>query len=337
MGSHINMIKDRSQTVWKLFNQKDHLTLDDFVYKQWVFRYTFLELEKDLGEYGDITTDGLIKKGKKARARIYANQEGIMACASEIKYFIEESDPKFRPRLNTLKIEKCFEDGDLFNKDDVVIELSGDVTDILKVERTILNLLQHTCGIALNAKKIIDLAKKENPDICIVPTRKTTWGLLDKKAVVVAGGGTHRLNLSDAVLIKDNHLALFDHDIKKTLFTFHPPTSPYTFFEIEIDDADKIIETARMLRELQKQKALTTFAVIMFDNIKPEDIEKQIDALKKEKLYDYFLYEASGGITQNNILKYAKTAVDVISLGALTQKIEPTDLSLEIGTENMKS
>jgi len=210
------MIKDRAQTVEKLFNQKDLLTINDPSYKQWVFRYTFLELEKDLDENGDITTDGLIHEKYNATARIYANQNGLMAGGSEIEYFVLTSDPVFKPRLKPIDVKNRLEDGKEFDKDDSIIELSGDVKDILKIERVILNFLQHMCGIATSAKKIIDLAKKVNKKICIVPTRQTTWGLLDKKAVTIAGGGTHRLNLSDAVLIKDNHLALFNHDVKKT-------------------------------------------------------------------------------------------------------------------------
>jgi nicotinate-nucleotide pyrophosphorylase (carboxylating) len=326
------MNSKRAQIIQQLFNQSDRLTLDNPIYKQWVFRYTFLELEKDLNEHGDIKTDGLLHEKKQAVARIYTNQKGIMCGSEEISYFVMTSDPIFRPRLNTIKITKCLNDGKEFGKDDVLFEMKGDAKDILKVERTVLNFLQHICGIATNAKKIIDKIKKDNPNVLIVPTRKTTWGLVDKKAVTVAGGGTHRLNLADAVLIKDNHLALFNHDIKKVLRDFHPPTSPYQFFEIEIDKKDEVLNAAKIMRELQQNKALPDPAVIMFDNMKPKDIQDLISQLKKESLYDHFLFEASGGINEKNIDQYAKTEIDIISLGALTQKLEPINLSLEIGT-----
>lgn len=325
------MNKTRTQTVKKFFNQRDRLTTADSVYKQWVFRYTFLELEKDLGEHGDITTDGLLNGEKKVIARIYANEPGIMAGSSEINYFLAASNPVFKPGIKPISITKDFKDGTAFAKDDLLFEFTGDARDILKVERITLNLLQHMSGIATRTKEIVDKARSANPKILVVPTRKTTWGLLDKKAVTLGGGGTHRIDLSDAVLIKDNHLALYDNSIKDVLLNYHPPTSPYTFFEIEIDDKSIAIETAKMIRDLQENSAIPDPAVIMFDNMKPTEIEKLIKSFKKEDMYDHFIFEASGGINESTIKAYAKSGVDVVSMGALTQKISPIDLSLEIG------
>lgn len=330
MGPNNTMGTSRSQTIENLFNQKDRLTLKDPIYKQWVFRYTFLELEKDLDEKGDITTDGLIKDKEPIIARIYANQEGIMAGEEEIKYFISQSNPIFKPRINQIQITKILKDGDSFKKDDVLTEMQGYAKDILKVERTMLNLLQHMSGIATNATKILERIKNIEEKVLITGTRKTTWGWLDKKALVLAGCGTHRLNLADAVLIKDNHIALFNNDIKKVLFSFHPPTDNYKFFEIEIDDKEKVLQAAKIIYEMQKNNALPNPAVIMLDNMLPEEITVVIDNLKKENLYENILIEASGKISPENILKYAKTGVDVISMGSLTQNIKPVDLSLEI-------
>jgi nicotinate-nucleotide pyrophosphorylase (carboxylating) len=325
------MIKDRTQLVQSLFNQKEKLTLENKEYKLWVFRYTFLEFEKDLGEYGDITTDGLIKDGKNITARIYANENGIMAGGEEIHFFLMASDPTFKPRLSTITITQRLEDGKYFTKDDMLIELNGDAKHILKAERVILNLLQHMTGIATQTQKIVEKTKRINPHILVVPTRKTTWGLLDKKAVTLGGGGTHRLNLSDAVLIKDNHLTLFEGDVNKLLRSFHPPVSPYKFFEIEFEDFEKIPEYAKLIHELQKNNALPKPVIIMFDNVSPENINKTLNIIQQEPYYDELLFEASGGINEENISEYAKTGVDLISLGSLTQKITPIDLSLEIG------
>lgn len=325
------MNKTRTQTTNKLFNQGDRLSIADPVYKQWVFRYTFLELEKDLGEHGDITTEGLSKSKKNVTARIYANTSGIVAGLSEINYFLAASNPVFKPGIKKITINQEMSDGATFHKDDVLLECSGRAQDILKVERVILNLLQHMSGIAKQAQYIIKQAKKGNKNTLIVPTRKTTWGLLDKKAVHIGGGGTHRLDLSDAVLIKDNHLALYNNDLRSLLLDYHPPTSPYQFFEIEIDKKNEALPIARVIRDLQKNNALPDPAVIMFDNMKPTDIEKQITLFKKTDLYDHFIFEASGGITSKTVQQYARSGVDVISVGALTQNIKPTDLSLEIG------
>ena len=182
METNYIMKKTRTQIVKKFFNQAGRLTTADSTYKQWVFRYTFLELEKDLGEHGDITTDGLVHTNKKVTARIYANEPGILAGSSEINYFLAASSPVFKPGIKRISITKDSKDASKFSKDDVIFEFSGNASDILKVERVTLNLLQHMSGIATRTKEIVDKAKSANPKILVVPTRKTTWGLLDKKA-----------------------------------------------------------------------------------------------------------------------------------------------------------
>lgn len=324
------MKKQRAQIARKLFNQKEKLTLDNLVYKQWVFKFTFLELEKDLGENGDITSNSLIHKKQDAVARIYANEPGIMAGGAEIVYFLMTSDQKFKPRVQKLEVISNFNDGRPFEKDDILLEIKGEVKEILKVERTVLNFLQHMCGIASHTKTLVDKAKDANHEILVVPTRKTTWGLLDKKAVTLGGGGTHRLNLEDAILIKDNHIAFSNNDIIETLEKFEPPKSNYKFFELEIDDKAQVLKAAKKLIEMQKEGKIPKPAVIMFDNMTPKEIETQISKLKKQNYYNELIFEASGGINSKTLQQYARTGVDVVSMGALTQNIKPKDLSMEL-------
>lgn len=325
------MKKQRAQIAKQLFNQKEKLTLDDTIYKQWVFKFTFLELEKDLGENGDITSNSLIHNKQDAVARIYANEPGVMAGAAEIVYFLMTSDKKFRPRLEKLEVNANFIDGNEFEKDDILLEMHGDIKEILKIERTILNFLQHMCGIASHTKILTNKAKEANHEVLIVPTRKTTWGLLDKKAVSLGGGGTHRLNLEDAILIKDNHIAYNNNDIIETLDNFKSPKFDYKFFELEIDDKTQVLKAAKKLKSMQEEGKIPKPAVIMFDNMSPKEIEDQISKLKNNNCYDDLLFEASGGINSKTLQQYARTGVDVISMGALTQNIKPIDLSLEIG------
>jgi nicotinate-nucleotide pyrophosphorylase (carboxylating) len=328
------MQQDRAQIIDKFFNSRKRLVINDPVYKQWVFRYTFLELEKDLGENDDITTNSLKFDKKNYIARIYANESGVMAGGEEIEYFIDKSDPGFRPRLGHLEVLNKISDGDKFLKDDMLFEFQGDIHDILKAERVVLNFLQHLCGIATFTRKIVESAHAVNSKVLICPTRKTTWGMLDKKAVVLGGGGTHRLRLCDAVLIKDNHLALFNNDLEKLFENFTLPSTEYAFLEIELQDAEKVIANMEFLNKLQKEHKLPVPLVIMFDNIKPDVILKLLEEIRRKKIYDFFLFEASGGINEKNINEYAKTNVDVISLGSLTQKLKPIDLSLEMGNSN---
>jgi len=324
------MKKQRAQIAKKLFSQNEKLTLDNLVYKQWVFKFTFLELEKDLGENGDITSNSLIHEKKKAVARIYANEAGIMAGSVEIVYFLMTSDQKFRPRVQKLEVLTNFQDGKPFEKDDVLLEIKGEVKEILKVERTVLNFLQHMCGIASRTKRLIDKAKEANHEVLVVPTRKTTWGLLDKKAVTLGGGGTHRLNLEDAILIKDIHIASSDNDIIETLENFEKPKSSYKFFELEIDDKTQVLKAAKQLIKMQNEGLIPKPAVIMFDNMTPKEIETQITKLKNNNCYDDLIFEASGGINSKTLQQYARTGVDIISMGSLTQNIKPKDLSMEL-------
>ncbi|MFC1600131.1 carboxylating nicotinate-nucleotide diphosphorylase [Patescibacteria group bacterium] len=324
------MKKQRAQIARKLFNQKEKLTLDNLIFKQWVFKFTFLELEKDLGENGDITSKCVIHENKEALARIYANEPGVMAGSAEIVYFLMTSDKKFRPRLQKLEVVSNFKDGSEFEKDDILLEIKGDVKEILKVERTILNFLQHMCGIASNTKILTDKAKDADHEILVVPTRKTTWGLLDKKAVTLGGGGTHRLNLEDAILIKDNHIAFNNNDILDTLDNFEPPKNDYQFFELEIDDKTQVLNAAKKLISMQNEGRIPKPAVIMFDNMTPKEIEAQISKLKNNNCYDNLIFEASGGINSKTLQQYARSGVDIISMGALTQNIKPKDLSLEL-------
>jgi nicotinate-nucleotide pyrophosphorylase (carboxylating) len=325
------MDEKRAQIIDKFFNAGKRLVLTDPVYKQWVMRYTFLELEKDLGENGDITTDCFKLEKRIYKARIYANSKGVMAGGDEIEYFLDKSDPALRPRLGHIKILQKQPDGEEFLKDDLLLEIEGDIHDVLKSERVVLNLLQHMCGVASYTKKLVDKARTVNSKILICPTRKTTWGWLDKKAVTLGGGGTHRLSLSDAVLIKDNHESLFENDFKKLFENFTLPQTEYAFIEIELQDQEKAIENLELLNKLQKERKLPVPLVIMFDNIKPKIIQKLFEQIKKKNFYDFFIYESSGGINEDNITEYASIGVDVISMGSLTQKIQPIDLSLEIG------
>jgi len=325
------MDEKRAQIIDKFFKARKRLILNDPVYKQWVFRYTFLELEKDLGENGDITTDALNIEKKIYKARIYANETGVMAGSEEIEYFLNKSDDNLRPRVGRISVLHRINDGEKFLKDDMLFEIEGDIHDLLKVERTVLNFLQHLCGVATRTRKLLEMARTANSSILIAATRKTSWGWLDKKAVTVAGGVSHRLNLSDAVLIKDNHEALFDNDIKKLFENFNLPQTEYAFIEIELQDPEKVIESLKHMQQLQKERKLPEPVVIMFDNIKPEIIDDLMEETKKNNLYDSFIYEASGGINEENIVDYAKTGVDLLSLGSITQKIQPVDLSMEIG------
>ena len=188
-------------------------------------------------------------------------------------------------------------------KGDAIIKLVGGIKTILKLERTILNILQRMSGIATQTAHLVKLC----PHVLICPTRKTQWGLLDKKAVTVGGGGTHRLGLYDWILIKDNHLKISNFEFRIL----------NKFWEIEVKNE----------KELKKAIALKP-DVIMFDNFKPNQIKKLIKILHEK--HPQIIFEASGGINEETIKNYSQTGVDVISLGALTHSTKALDISLDI-------
>lgn len=308
-------------------NASSLLSLDNNNYKQWVFRYTFLELEKDLGTKGDITSNLLIKKNQQKTARITANESGVVAGLEELKYFLVDSDPNFKPNLKSpFKLKLFKKDGDIIKKNDTIFEIKSGIKDILASERVILNLLMRMSGVATYTRKIVESINKYK--VMITPTRKTLWGLLDKKAVFLGGGGTHRLNLTDAILIKDNHLEIYERNIEKILNKIQLDNLQCRFVEIEVENLKDALSAAKKFNSMIEKGNLRCICVILLDNMKSAEIGEIITKLKTEKLYDQVLIEASGGINEQNIEEYAKTGVDIISMGALTMNANSLDFSL---------
>jgi nicotinate-nucleotide pyrophosphorylase (carboxylating) len=306
------------------------LSLENNNYKQWVFKYTFLELEKDLAPSGDLSTTLLFGEGDfNVKAKIVAKSSGILAGIREIKYFLTESDPNFKPRLRgKFMIDFNLNDGDKVLVGDTIMEISANVHDVLAVERTILNLLMRMSSVATNTSKFVEVVRDYN--VLLAPTRKTLWGLLDKKAVFVGGGGTHRLNLSDAVILKDTHLDILDRDFEDVFKRIIKGPNDFRFLEIEVSSIEESIDVARRFSEAFSVNKIESVGVVMFDNMNPSSISNELSELKKLDLYDNILFEASGGISKENLLEYAKTGVDIISLGALTSGISSFDMSLKV-------
>ncbi|MDD3861407.1 MAG: carboxylating nicotinate-nucleotide diphosphorylase [Candidatus Gracilibacteria bacterium] len=320
---------DRKALAQLTHKASNFLTLDNNIYKQWVFRYTFLELEKDLGANGDITTNSIFEDPRVVTAKIFARESGVLAGMDEVKYFLVDANENFRPRVNgKFSIDFKKRDGELINKGDVLMEISAELHDLLAVERVVLNLLMRMSGVASKTQRIVHKVAEYRS--LIVSTRKTLWGLLDKKAVFVGGGGTHRLNLSDAVLIKDTHLDLMGRDFYKVLKTLCESKPYCRFIEVETEGLDEAMDAAKFLSTNLSAYNINTMGVIMFDNIEPDKIKEALDGLKKENLYENLLFEASGGVNEANVLEYAKTGVDIISMGELTNGVKSLDMSMKI-------
>ncbi|QDA30640.1 carboxylating.nicotinate-nucleotide diphosphorylase [Thermococcus indicus] len=268
--------------------------------------YLIRFLEED-APFGDVTSEAVVPEGINARAVIIAKQEGVIAGVEEAKALFEHFGVEVKVRKR---------DGEKVKKGEVILELTGDARAILLVERTALNVMGRMSGIATEVRRLVDRVKAVNPKVRVAGTRKTLLKPLDKRAILIGGGEPHRFSLSDAMLIKDNHLALvpLEEAIQRA-----KAFSVYKVVEVEVETIEDALKAAKAGAD-----------VVMLDNMSPAEIAETIAALKREGLRDRVKIEVSGGITPENIEEYARLDIDIISLGYLTHSVKNFDVSLEI-------
>ncbi len=256
--------------------------------------------------YIDTTTDYLIPEEQEGTAQFLAKADGIL-CGLEIALRVFEIlQPDF-------KYEAYKKDGDYIKNGEVFAKVYGKTRTILKGERTALNLIQHLSGIATVTNEAVKIVEGTNASIA--DTRKTLPGLrpIQKYAVTVGGGKNHRYNLSDAAMLKDNHVDA-GGGIENAVKTLKKKLGHMTKIELEVRNLDEL-----------KQALDAKVDVIMLDNMSP--------ALMKEAVKitnGHALLEASGGITNDTLREVAETGVDIISIGALTHSVKAFDISLKI-------
>jgi len=304
----------------KTFQRGHLLTVKNKHYKDWIKKFIVDEVKGDIGT-GDITSDSVLRNGK-VEAVVYSRDNGIVAGVEEVSFLL---------RGNKITVKQLKKDGSKIKKRDRILLLEGNEKNILKLERSVLDLLSRMSGIATLTN---DLIKKTGNKVGIAPTRKTQWRYLDKKAVYIGKGLTHRLALWESILIKDNHLAaLMKEKIRDVigiaLERAWKSRKKGIFVEIEITNKKEAIKAAAKFKELQGGSNNLP-CLIMLDNMKPLKIKKIIKELKIKKLYNPVLIEASGGINPENITQYAKTGVDVVSLGYLTTASHSLDMKLRV-------
>jgi nicotinate-nucleotide pyrophosphorylase (carboxylating) len=267
-------------------------------------------LEEDLSR-GDITTDALIPKGMRVRASVVAKEKGILAGVDEALSLARLIDVQLLPQKK---------DGEMFEKGSIILEIEGEAQSILKTERTLLNLLGHMSGVATLTKRALELARFSNPQIKVAATRKTLPGLrfLEKKAVALAGGDPHRYDLGEMMIVKDNHIKILG-GVGVGVRRAKASASFTSKVEVEVSRLEDVFEAVKDGAD-----------IVMLDNMKPKNIEKVVQALKNKGFREKVILEASGGITLKNIQRYAKSGVDVISMGMLTNSSKALDFSLEI-------
>lgn len=276
----------------------------------------------------DITTKSL-GIDFPATASITAKEKGVISGLEEIGYLLKEHTRlKFNPKIK---------DGRTVEKNRNIAEISGNTMEILAYERTILNILQRMSGIATKTNHLVNLINLQlttnNPQLLISATRKTPWMGLDKKAVAVGGGLTHRLSLSDLILVKDNHLLAVrkKYKLKNNLEAIKKSV------ELIYSGKKNVMAEIEVEKEQEAEFALIAFQpfnhsnhlTIMLDNFTPNSAELTIDRLKNKFDLSEIIFEASGGINEKNIGEWAKTGVDLISLGSLTHSARSLNLSME--------
>lgn len=312
---------NRRRLLKKAFQRGHLLTLKNPMYKQWIQKFIVDEIKGDIGKE-DITTNAVLKKNKKIKAIIKAKENGIIAGIEETKFLLNNYN---------ILIKKSVKDGSIIKKNSVVMEIEGKEKDILKTERSALDILQRMSGIATLTSSLI---KKTKNKVGIAPTRKTQWRYLDKKAAYLGKGLTHRLALWESILIKDNHLIAIKkegikNDIGESIKRAWQKRKKGNFVEIEVTNQKQAIEAAKTFRELKTRQSNIP-CLIMLDRVMPKKIKEIIKEIKKKKYYDNVLIEASGGIKPENIISYANAGVDVLSLGYLTHSPKALGMSLTI-------
>ena len=246
-----------------------------------------------------------------AEAAVIAKEAGIAAGIEETVILAESLG---------LKVKTEVADGEEIKNKQVIMKISGDARTILSAERTMLNLLARMSGIATTTRKLTEKLKKAKAKAKIAATRKTAPGLLyfDKKAVLIGGGDPHRLHLDDMILVKDNHIAVAG-SIENAVKMARQNASFSKKIEVEVSRVTDALKAAEAGAD-----------IIMLDNFSPKQAKETIELLKKAGFFGKILLEASGGITEENLLEYAATQVNIISLGELTHSARALNVSLEI-------
>lgn len=254
----------------------------------------------------DITTKPIIDEHLIIKAELQAEQDLILAGIITLPYFFS---PEAKLKIN-------FSDGDFVRNFGIIAYLEAPAAMLLKIERTMLNLIQRLSGIATLTKKYTDIATPFN--VKILDTRKTTPGLrlFEKYAVTCGGGYNHRLDLSSGVLIKDNHIkaagSITNSVNKIKNMKYELP------IEIEVENFDELKEALRAGAN-----------AFLLDNMKPEKVKEAVKIVRSFKDGHKLFVEASGGINLENIREYVQTGVNAISIGALTHSVKSANIHLE--------
>ena len=273
--------------------------LDNFI----IDKYLRMELEEDVVNE-DITTNSIVDKNSIATCELICKEDGVLAGIEVFKRVFEI--------LGDVKVNLNFEDGEKIKNKDVIAILEGNTRNILIGERTALNYLQRMSGIASLTNKMVK--QLEESKTRLLDTRKTTPNMkvFEKYAVRVGGGCNHRFNLSDGILIKDNHIGAAG-GIKQAIRLAKEYAPFVRKIEVEVETIDGVLEALEEKVD-----------IIMLDNMDNETLKKSV-----ELIGDKALTECSGNITKERLSELKEIGVDYISSGALTHSAKILDFSMK--------
>jgi nicotinate-nucleotide pyrophosphorylase (carboxylating) len=270
-----------------------------------------IALSEDLGSNGDITSAAVVPAGTIWQAKFNARKPGIVCGLDLARLAFAAVDP-------SLVFTALKQDGDAIAAGDDLATVTGNARNILSAERVALNFLCHLSGIASETHKLVEAVKPYKAKISC--TRKTTPGLrlVEKYAVKSGGGVNHRFGLYDAVLIKDNHIAVAG-GVAAAVTAARKAVGPSVKVELEVDNLQQLDEAIALL-------PIAAIDIVLLDNMDPATLK-----LAVEKVAGRFVTEASGGITLATVNAIAASGVDVISCGWITHSAPILDIGLDIG------
>ena len=273
-------------------------------------------LAEDIG-MGDLTSELVVPEGAWAEAEVVAKEGGILAGVREARMAFE---------LLGARVLEAMEDGAPIKPGDVVLRVEGPARALLAAERTALNFLMRMSGIATATAELLRRARRANPRVRVAATRKTAPGLreLDKRAVRLGGGDTHRLRLDDCVLIKDNHIAVVG-SIEEAIRKAREGVSFTKKIEVEVSRPEEAVLAARAGAD-----------IVMLDNFTIGEVRRALELLERAGLRHKVLVEASGRITPDNVADYAGAGVDIISSGYITHSARSLDFSMRIVSSSIE-
>lgn len=267
-------------------------------------------LLEDIGHGGDLTTEAIVSPERTASGRFVARRSGVIAGLPIAKRVFAQLDDR-------VELIASAGDGDRVDAGTLLAQVRGGARALLTGERTALNFLCRLSGIATATRELVDLV--DGTHARVADTRKTTPGLraLEKYAVRCGGGSNHRFGLDDAVLIKDNHLALAG-SIHAAVLAARARAGHMIKIEVEVDSLEQ-------LREALEER----IDAVLLDNMSPAQLGEAVRIVGRR-----VLTEASGGITRDNIAEVARSGVDLISVGALTHSAPALDIGLDVELQN---